>query len=257
MSLEAISGWLGPNLCPQWSTPRKWPIRTSQSFAFNSGTKCAITPLSTVWRSMTLNDGNGNDLWNASGNRLPQVSSPMKVMFFCRDFSWEIMLSSVIFELAKFLPASTKVGRLPGKLVKDWYDVHVKYTWMMLEIHVHVNLIMQACTCTCTRLYFGWASAEHCIGGLVGASEKRGLLAREYIILLQCTVHTCPLLKLFTQSPAYPGYPLHFTNPRWKINTKSIHASLVHHQLQTNTVDKNNIEFTEGVVVGGHCGTVV
>jgi len=40
----------------------------------------------------------------------------MKVMFFFRDFNWKMMLSSVIFELAKFLPASTNVGRLPGKL---------------------------------------------------------------------------------------------------------------------------------------------
>lgn len=116
VSLEAISGWLGPNLCPQWSTPRKWPIRTSQSFAFNSGTKCSITPLSTVWRSITLNDGNGKDLWNESGNRLPQVSSPMKVIFFFKDVSCEMRLSSVIFELAKLLPASTKVGKLPVEM---------------------------------------------------------------------------------------------------------------------------------------------
>ena len=59
VSLEAISGWLGPYLCPQWSTPRKCPISTSQSFDFSSGIKCAMTPLSTVCRSMTLNDGNG------------------------------------------------------------------------------------------------------------------------------------------------------------------------------------------------------
>lgn len=80
---------------------------------------------------MTLNDGNGKDLWNESGNKLPQVSSPMKVMFFCRDFNWEMMLSSVIFELAKFLPASTNVGRLPGKF-------KVKYTF---EIHFMYNLV--------------------------------------------------------------------------------------------------------------------
>ena len=59
VSLEAISGWLGPYLCPQWSTPRKCPISTSQSVDFSSGIKCAMTPLSTVCRSMTLNDGNG------------------------------------------------------------------------------------------------------------------------------------------------------------------------------------------------------
>ena len=50
------------------------------------------------------------------------MSSPIKVMFFCRDFNWEMMLSSVIFELAKFLPASTNVGRLPEKF-------KVKYTF--------------------------------------------------------------------------------------------------------------------------------
>ena len=108
-------GWSGPCLCPQWSTPRKWAINTSQSLDFSSGTKCAITPLSTVWRSMRLKDGNGKDLWNDSGNRLPQVSSPINVMFFPSDLSWEITLSSMIFEPAKLLPASTKVGKLPSK----------------------------------------------------------------------------------------------------------------------------------------------
>lgn len=167
------------------------------------------------------------------------------------------MLSSVIFELAKFLPASTKVGRLPGKLVKDWYDVHVKYTWMMLE-----NIY----TCTCKFDHAGIHVHVHvCILGDRVLNIALGVwlvqVKKEAYwqgsTLFCYNVHTCPLLKLFTQSPTYPGYPLHFTNPRWKINTKSIHASLVHHQLQTNTVDKNNIEFTEGVVVGGHCGTVV
>ena len=38
------------------------------------------------------------------------------------------MLSSVIFELAKFLPASTNVGRLPGKFkVKYVFKINPKF----------------------------------------------------------------------------------------------------------------------------------
>ena len=56
----------------------------------------------------------------------------MKVIFFCRDFNWEMMLSSVIFELAKFLPASTNVGRLPGKFkVKYIFKINSKYKFVI------------------------------------------------------------------------------------------------------------------------------
>jgi len=68
-NFSAIFGCFGPNVWPQWSTPRKWAINSCQSGLSNSSSRWSITPLSTVSRSFTLNDGNGKDRANLLGNK--------------------------------------------------------------------------------------------------------------------------------------------------------------------------------------------
>lgn len=78
-NFAVISGWSGPYRWPQWSTPKKWLIITFQSFFCNSSSRCWRIPLSTVWRSITLNDGNRNDLLNL---RIVDVRQAHTILFF-------------------------------------------------------------------------------------------------------------------------------------------------------------------------------
>mmetsp|Transcript_1959 Transcript_1959/g.7538 ORF Transcript_1959/g.7538 Transcript_1959/m.7538 type:complete len:300 (-) Transcript_1959:184-1083(-) len=118
-TFRRIAALSTPNVCPAWSTPRKCPMSRSHFSGTSSlAITCCRTPLSTVSRSLTLNDGNGvaPAAKCVARNSSNHVSSPANATRRPFAAHCAMTLSSLNTAPPKLLLTSTNVGKPPVKI---------------------------------------------------------------------------------------------------------------------------------------------